>query len=148
MLKTQGYPVVTLDSLDAFCESGETVVLFFTELMKPVPETADVAVILPEVERAFAGRFCVGVVAWEAQRDLQLRFRFTRYPSLVFLRNGEYLGAISGVLDWTDYLREVEAVLSAEVSEPPPFVLPGGAGPAQLSSENRSSENRSLEQPS
>lgn len=127
MLETHGYPVVNLETLDEFCESNETVVLFFTELMKPVPETADVAVILPEVVKAFDGRFAVGVVAWEAQRDLQLRFRFPKYPALVFLKGGEYLGAIPGVLDWADYLTEVERILDAEVSEPPPFVLPGQA---------------------
>lgn len=125
MLKTHEYAVVNLDTLDEFTGANEHVVLFFTELMKPVPETADVAVILPELEKAFAGRFAVGVVAWEAQRDLQLRYRFPRYPSLVFLRNGDYLGAISGVLDWSDYLVDIEGILAAEVSEPPPFVLPG-----------------------
>lgn len=125
MLKTHDYAVVNLDTLEEFTDAHEHVVLFFTELMKPVPETADVAVILPELEKAFEGRFTVGVVAWEAQRDLQLRYRFTKYPSLVFLRNGDYLGAISGVLDWSDYLVEIERILVAEVSEPPPFVLPG-----------------------
>ena len=132
MLETHDYPVVSLDSLDAFCEANEIVVLFFTELMKPVPETADVAVILPEIEKAFGGRFAVGVVAWEAQRDLQLRFRFTKYPALVFLTGGEYLGAIQGVLDWADYTAEVERILSADVSEPPPFALPGQATAGQM----------------
>ncbi len=131
MLETQGYPVVNVETLDEFCRSNETVVLFFTELMKPVPETADVAVILPEIHKAFANRFAVGVVAWEAQRDLQRRFRFSKYPALVFLRDGEYLGAIQGVLDWADYMSEVEGILNAEVSEPPPFVLPGQAASSQ-----------------
>ncbi|MEE4162208.1 MAG: hypothetical protein V2I25_06830 [Woeseiaceae bacterium] len=125
MIETHGYPVVTLDTLDEFTAANPTVVLFFTELMKPVPETSDVAVILPELERAFEGRFAVGVVAWEAQRDLQRKFRFNKYPALVFLRDGEYLGAIPGVLDWADYLADVERILSAEPSEPPPFVFPG-----------------------
>lgn len=127
MLKTHDYKVVNLDTVEEFTKTHENVVLFFTELMKPVPETADVAVILPELEKAFAGRFTVGVVAWEAQRDLQLRFRFPKYPSLVFLKHGEYLGAIPGVLDWADYLVEIERILDAEVTEPPPFVLPGQA---------------------
>lgn len=125
MIKTHGYPVVTVDTLDEFTAANPSAVLFFTELMKPVPETSDVAVILPELERAFEGRFAVAVVAWEAQRDLQLRFRFTKYPSLVFLRDGEYLGAISGVLDWADYLVDIERILAADPSEPPPFVFPG-----------------------
>ncbi len=132
MLSTHQYAVVTLDTLEEFTASHDVVVLFFTELMKPVPETADVAVILPELEKAFDGRFKVGVVSWEAQRDLQLRYRFPKYPALVFLKGGDYLGAIPGVLDWTDYLAEIERILSAEVSEPPPFVLPGQASATSM----------------
>lgn len=130
MIETHGYPVIGLDALDEFTAANRYVVLFFTELMKPVSETADVAVILPELERAFDQRFAVGVIAWEAQRDLQRRFRFTKYPSLVFLKDGEYLGAISGVLDWADYLSDIERILAAEPSEPPPFVLPGQSMPS------------------
>ena len=125
MLKEHDYPVVNADSVGPFLAERDVVVLFFTELMKPVPETADVAVILPELQRAFEGRFEVAVVAWEAQRDLQLKYRFMKYPSLVFLRRGEYLGVISGVLDWSDYLAEIERLLVAEPCEPPPMVLPG-----------------------
>lgn len=125
MIKTHNYAVVNSDNVDSFLEAHDTVVLFFTELMKPVPETGDVAVILPELERAFEGRFAVAVVAWEAQRDLQLKYRFMKYPSLVFLRGGEYLGVVSGVLDWTDYLDAVADVLESDVSEPPPFQFPG-----------------------
>lgn len=136
MLREHGYPVVDADSTEAFLRERDVVVLFFTELMKPVPETADVAVILPELERAFEGRFDVAVVAWEAQRDLQLRYRFLKYPSLVFLRRGEYLGVISGVLDWSDYLAEIERLLVAEACEPPPMVLPGQAPPAGVEESN------------
>ena len=125
MIEARQYPVIGLDEIENFTGTHRFAVLFFTELMKPVPETADVAVILPELERAFDGRFAVAVVAWEAQRDLQRRFRFSKYPSLVFLKDGEYLGAISGVLDWTDYLVRVAAILEAEPSEPPPFAFPG-----------------------
>ncbi len=135
MIDTHGYPVVTTEGFEAFAASNEYVVLFFHQLMKPVPETADVAVILPELDKAFADRFTVGVVAWEAQRDLQLKFRFRKYPSLVFLKDGGYLGVISGVLDWSDYLVEIETILNAEVSEPPPFVLPGAANGAAGSME-------------
>ena len=137
MLREHGYPVVDADSAEAFLKERDVVVLFFTELMKPVPETADVAVILPELERAFEGRFDVAVVAWEAQRDLQLKYRFMKYPSLVFLRRGEYLGVISGVLDWSDYLAEIERLLVAEASEPPPMILPGQTPPANVEESNR-----------
>jgi hydrogenase-1 operon protein HyaE len=138
MIEASQYPVIGINDIEDFTATHRFAVLFFTELMKPVPETADVAVILPELERAFSGRFAVAVVAWEAQRELQRRFRFSKYPSLVFLREGEYLGAISGVLDWTDYLAEVAAILEAEPSEPPPFAFPGQGPSPTLSTEQAS----------
>ena len=135
MIQQNDYPVVDSETLEAFTAANPYAVLFFSELMKPIPETADLAVILPELEKAFSGRFKVAVVAWGAQRDLQLKFRFQKYPSLVFLKDGEYLGAIPGVLDWVDYLAEIERILGSEPSEPPPFVLPGQAAAADSTAE-------------
>lgn len=131
VVQEHGYPVVGVSDVDAFLAARDHVVLFFSELMKPEPEAADVAIILPELERAFEGRFAVAAVGWDAQRELQRRYRFKKYPSLVFLRRGDYLGVISGVLDWNDYLARVAAILEAEPSEPPPMVLPGNPRPAE-----------------
>ena len=138
MIEANNYPVIAFDELDDFTSKNRFSVLFFTELMKPVPETADVAVILPELVRAFDQRFAVAVVDWEAQRDLQRRYRFSKYPSLVFLRDGEYLGAISGVLDWADYLADIAAILEAEPCDPPPFAFPGQAPATTLTTEQPS----------
>ncbi len=130
IIDARNYPTLTLAEVDEFIAAREHVVLFFPEMMKPLPEAADVAVILGEIARSFEGQLEVAVVAWNAQRDLQLRYRFNKFPALVFLRRGEYLGAISGVLDWGDYVIEVERLLAAEPSEPPPMNLPGGRGVA------------------
>ena len=70
MIDTNAYPVVGLDTLDDFTSANPYVVLFFSELMKPVPEAADVAVILPELQKAFAGRFAVAVED-HISRDMQ-----------------------------------------------------------------------------
>ncbi len=131
MLETEKYPLLAGEDLARFTDTHEFVVLFFTQAMKPVPETDDVAVILPELVKAFAGRFEVAVVSFESQRELQLKFRFSKYPALVFLKDGEYLGAVTGVLDWSDYLAEIETILAAEPSEPPPFHIPGANGDAR-----------------
>ena len=125
VVQDHNYPVVGVSDVEAFLAERDHVVLFFSELMKPEPEAADVAVILPELERAFDGQFEVAAVGWDAQRELQRRYRFKKYPSLVFLRRGVYLGVVSGVLDWSDYLTRVADILAAEPSEPPPMVLPG-----------------------
>ncbi len=127
MLERTGYPALAGPELDAFIDNNETVVLVFAEGIKRRPEADDLAVILPELVDAFPGRFKVAVVPFTAHRELQLKYRFLKMPTLVFLRDGDYLGTISGVLDWADYLADIEQILTSDVSEPPPMPLPGAA---------------------
>ena len=68
------------------------------------PESHDVAVILPELVKAFSGRLQAAVIRKAIERELQARFRFTGWPSLVFLRSGEYLGVITGIKNWQEYM--------------------------------------------
>lgn len=125
MLAREGYATHDGPQLDDFIGAHEHVALVFAEGMKRIPEADDLAVILPEIVKAFAGRFAVNVVPFPAHRDLKLRYRFLKVPTIVFLRNGDYLGAVSGLLDWADYLAQIDAILRAEPSEPPPMTLPG-----------------------
>lgn len=113
------YPELNAETLDSFLESHETVMLFLTENPLNFPETSDVAVILPELVTAFQGQFAPAIVHRDIERDMQRKFGFKSWPSLLFLRNGEYLGVISKVQNWSDYLIEIQSILASETSEPP-----------------------------
>ncbi len=78
--------------------------LVFTEDPVRYKETLDLAVIAPEVARAFAGQFRVGVLYPEAARKVAPRFGFARWPALVMVRDGAYVGAIDGLRNWDEYL--------------------------------------------
>ena len=123
MIEQYRYPVLTEAGLDDFVESNQHVVLFFTENARKFPETNDVAMILPEIIKAFDGRLSAAVIAMGDQRELQMHYGFREWPTLVFLRNGDYLGAISRVQDWHVYLAEIERILASEPSKPPAFIL-------------------------
>jgi len=101
-----GYPLLDTDSYDHFVYGNETVVLFFCNDPVQFPESNDVAVILPELSKAFSGRLQAAVIAKPIERELQARFRFTGWPSLVFLRNGEYLGVITGIRNGMNIVRK------------------------------------------
>jgi hydrogenase-1 operon protein HyaE len=118
-----GLPLLDADSYDNFVYSHETVVLFFCNDPVQFPESHDVAVILPELVKVFCGRLQAAVIAKSVERELQARFRFTGWPSLVFLRNGEYLGVITGIKDWQEYGQEFARILAAAPSQPPGFDL-------------------------
>lgn len=124
MIEQYDYPVLTEETLGGFLDSHEGVVLFFTENAKKFPETNDVAMILPELVGAFAGQFSAAVISLPDQRKLQMRYGFSEWPTLVFLRKGEYLGAISRVQDWTDYLDKISQILASESTKAPDFMLP------------------------
>ena len=113
MIAQNSYPVLTESTLEAFLRQNEYSVLFFTEDPKQYPESNDVAVILPELAAYFAGRFQVAVIDRDAEHRLHRRFPFDSWPALVFMQRGNYLGAITRVQDWVDYLQEIERLLNS-----------------------------------
>ena len=114
-----GYPLLDESNFAAFVESQEHCVLFFTEDPRSFRESDDVAVILLELVGAFAGRFVPAVIARHDERSLGRRYGVRAWPALVFLRRGRYLGVITGVHDWTDFVAKAEEILAGEPSDPP-----------------------------
>lgn len=126
-----GFTLVDETSLDAFLAAHEHSVLFFPGEAQRLVESHDVAVILPEILKVYRS-LAPALVAPAAERALQRRFRFNAFPSLVFMRRDGYLGVLSRVLDWSDYVADVPAILAREPSEPPPFRFPDGCHSAGL----------------
>ncbi len=118
-----GYALLDGDNFQAFIERHDYVVLFFPNDPVLFPESNDVAVILPELLRAYDVPLQAAVIGRGIERELQQRFRFTRWPALVFLKNGGYLGAMTGIHNWHDYLTEGSRILQSPVGDPPPFDL-------------------------
>ncbi len=113
LVRDCGVPEVDAAGIDAFLATPGDAVLFFSENPLQYPESADVAVVLPELLGAFPGRLRAALVARASERELQKRFGFARWPALVFLRDGDYVGAITGIHDWDVYLEKVESLLAA-----------------------------------
>jgi len=115
---------VTTDTLDAFlAQPGDRVLLLGGDPVR-FPEALDVAVVLPELQAAHAGRFAIGVVAREHEDAVARRFGSNRWPSLVFLRDGAYVTTLSGMHDWTDYVAKVGEALAAPIGRAPTIGIP------------------------
>lgn len=108
-----GLPEVGAADVDAFLTAPGDAALLFTGDLRQHPESGDVAVILPELMKAFRGRFRAAVVARASERELQKRFGFARWPALVFVRCGELVGAITGMHDWEEFVARVRELLDA-----------------------------------
>lgn len=118
-------PVVAADTVEPFLAGHVHTMLFFSGDWERLAESNDVAVVLPELLRLAPG-LALAVVAREAERALQLRYRFNKFPAIVFCRGTGYLGVITGMRDWNDYGAEISAILSGDVHEPPPYQFPDG----------------------
>ncbi|WP_246717366.1 hydrogenase-1 expression HyaE [Oricola nitratireducens] len=131
IVEREGYRVVTDDDLSAAAEPVLFTMLFVAGDAERIAESNDVAVVVPELDKAFEGAVTVLVADRDSERDIQRRYRFNAFPALIFLRHGEYLGCIQRVQDWTDYLRAIPDILAREPSNPPPFKFPDGCGAPQ-----------------
>ncbi len=124
LIKQPGMSLLDSSNVEDFIQQKGHTLLFCTGDPLQRPETNDLAVILPELQAVFAQCFKVGVVDESIENDLQARFGFNQWPSLVLLRDGAYLGCISRLRDWSVYLEEITNLLNTEASRPPSIGVP------------------------
>ncbi len=114
--------------LAAFLAAPGEALLFFPERVAQVPESWDVAVILPEVLKALPG-LGARVLPPAAGKPLQARFGFRRWPAVVMLRDGQYVGAVEGMLDWAPF-QQALADLRARPAGRAPIALQPASSPS------------------
>jgi len=118
------------DTLDDFLAQPGDHVLFFHGDPVRFPEGVDVAVVLPELQANFPGRFTVGVVTRRHEDVVARRFGANRWPSLLFVRDGRYVTLLAGMQDWTVYLQRVAEALAMPTSRAPIALVAADAGPS------------------
>jgi hydrogenase-1 operon protein HyaE len=94
-----------------FMESAGNGVILFTEAPDTAPENWDVAVIFPELLTAMSSPIRAALVRPEHAPSLQTRFGINRFPALLFVRDGGYLGVIEGLRDWSSFVTECSHML-------------------------------------
>ena len=112
-----GYP--RLDSLaevTAFLACPGLHCLFIPGDARRNLETADAAVILPELRQAFQGAFDCAVIDDVIEADLRETYRALKTPGLLFFRQSDFLGAVEKVRDWSDYLARITHFLSLKAA--------------------------------
>ncbi|CAO3432621.1 hydrogenase [Azospirillum endophyticum] len=104
-------------------DAAKSWVVFLPGHGKGNAETADVAVILPELVRALHPRLTPAVAGEAAERAILTLTGMMSLPALVFLRGDRMLGSIPRVRDWDDYLQRIGEILESDVESN----LEGGA---------------------
>lgn len=112
-----GWPELTTgDDMFRFIARAGVHVLFVPGDWKRNLETADVAVILPELQTAFQGQFDCAVVAEGLENAVKESSGVHKTPSVILYRDGACLGGIAKVRDWDDYVMRVSRFLNKPVA--------------------------------
>ncbi len=119
LFSRHGFTEVRPGDFAAFVAQPGHVLLLFTEDPVRYKETLDLAVVVPELVRAFPGRIKVGVLLPEAARELHAKYAFRRWPAFVMLKDGAYVGAVDGLRNWDEYVTEVQRLLASAPTRPP-----------------------------
>lgn len=101
-------------------EAGEGFTLMLlTDDPQRSPESLDVAVVLPEALKALGlPARCFAADSLQSP-GLGKRYGVNRYPAVVALRDGAYLGAFYGILDWVPFVTELRRLAEAAPARPP-----------------------------
>jgi hydrogenase-1 operon protein HyaE len=119
LFSKHAFEEVTPATFEAWTRRQGRTALLFLEDPGRSKEVLDLAVIAPELAHAFSGRFAVGVLLPDAAREISVRYGFRRWPALVILADGKYVGAIDGLRNWDEYLSELSRLLEAGPTRPP-----------------------------
>lgn len=104
--------LATEAALDAFISAPGAHCVFLPGADRPNPETPDVAVILPELAQAFQGAFDCAVAGAGAEPAARAAAEVHKTPNLVFYRDGQVLGCLPRVRDWSDYMASIPRLLA------------------------------------
>jgi hydrogenase-1 operon protein HyaE len=119
LIEHSARPALSVESLADFLDEPGMRVLFCGGDPVQHPECLDVAVVLPELLKHYPGRCAIAVADRALEPALQASYGIQRWPSLLFLRDGQYVGAIQGMQDWSVYVQRFMHLLEAPASRPP-----------------------------
>lgn len=74
-------------------------------------ETADAAVILPELRMVFQHAFDCAVVDDAIEAKLRETYKALKAPGFLFFKQTDYLGAVEKIRDWDDYVTRLTHIL-------------------------------------
>ena len=120
-------------TVQAWAAEGGTKLLLLAGDAVRFPEGQDVAAVLPELQRCVGLPFAIGVAPAAREDAIARRYGVQRWPSLLCLRDGSYVGTLAGMHDWLPFVQQLQALLQQPASRVPGIGIPlvsAGAGNA------------------
>ena len=113
-----GLPLMSAEDIATLQDPGQVWILLLSEDPQRYPEALDLAVILPELLRAFP-QLKAGVIRRGEEATLRDLYHIQAWPCFLFLRGKDYLGQICKVQDWAVYLQCIEDLLDTTAPTDP-----------------------------
>lgn len=111
------WPCLTsLDAVQDFITAPGLHVLFVPGDPVRNLESADVAVILPELRLAFQNLFDCAVVSDSIEAAVREAAKAFQTPNLIFFESGRQIGDIPKVREWGDYLTRISLILNTSLA--------------------------------
>ncbi|HEY9079395.1 hypothetical protein [Magnetovibrio sp.] len=101
--------------LAAIVSNGDWLVFFPGEVGKR-PETADLAVILPELVKGRNGSLQIAVVNAEDEEALSAEYGVLVKPTVAFVRDGDIKGLVPRIKDWAEYEFKLAELLPVDTN--------------------------------
>jgi hydrogenase-1 operon protein HyaE len=108
--------LTTAEARAAFVSAPGTHCLFIPGDPRLDPDTADVALILPELWLSFEKAFDCAVIDDEIRAETREAVAVHETPSLIFFRDGIQIGALPKVRDRSDYMARIAQILAVRVT--------------------------------
>ena len=97
--------------------------LLLTEDPQRNLEVLDACVILPEALKPVGDQIARWVAGPDFAPALMQQYAVPRPPAVVFLRDGQYVGVLNGIRDWSEYQIEMVRLLNGP-AQPKPIGIP------------------------
>jgi hupG protein len=115
LFEREGFTWVDGTTFDAFLSAEGFKMVVFSEDPNAKRVSLDIAVIAPELKKAFAGTLTETVFThFNESRALAGRFGITGMPAVALFRDSVYLGAVQGLKDWNEYCRQLSEIVVRE----------------------------------
>ncbi len=124
MVEEDGFERIDPDTYEAFLKKPGLSMILFIEDPNRMKETMDGLVIAPEIAKACKLIENKAVVCPPHARKLSQIYGFKRWPALVFVRDGAYLGAVDGLRLWSELIKEIDEIIQRSPSFPPSIGIP------------------------
>ncbi len=115
LFEKEGFEWLGEDKWDAFLKVEGFKMAIFSEDPNAKRVTLDIAVIAPELKRAFAGTLVKTIFTpFVKSRAMASRYGITGLPAVALFRDDVYLGAVQGLKDWNTYCAELSEIVLRE----------------------------------